>query len=251
VTPFGQRLRQLRRERRESARALAAALGVSPAYLSALELGRRGRPSRRLVQLICQHYGIIWDEAEALQQLARRSHPRVLVDAGGLAPAHVALANALSERIGSLSEAEAWSLTDQLRQPGAVIALAAFVVLLDAAGHVLIALREDGQGWNLPGGGVQPGEAPWEAARRETREEVGVDPELRRLAGLYLVPANRALVFLFEAGVGAQEPRALAETREVLWCDPARLPQAMLPRHAERVADVLRASPQPLLKVQS
>lgn len=114
MTPFGQRLRELRRQHGETARKLAAALGVTPAYLSALEHGRRGRPSRRLVELICQHYGIIWDEAEALQALARRSHPKVTVDAGGLSPTHVALANALAERIGGLSEAEAARLLGAL-----------------------------------------------------------------------------------------------------------------------------------------
>lgn len=115
MTPFGERLRALRKSRGETARALAQALGVSPAYLSALEHGHRGRPSRRLVELICQHYGIIWDEAEALQSLARASHPRVVIDTSGLTPTHVALANGLAQRMKQLSEEEA---ADLLRRIG-------------------------------------------------------------------------------------------------------------------------------------
>ncbi len=118
MTPFGERLRQLRRARGETARDLAQALGVSPAYLSALEHGHRGRPSRRLVELICQHFGIIWDEAETLQQLARTSHPRVVVDTSGLSPTHVALANALAEKIRGLGEGEAAALLRQLGEVG-------------------------------------------------------------------------------------------------------------------------------------
>ena len=116
MTPFGERLRALRRSRGETARALAQALGVSPAYLSALEHGHRGRPSRRLVELICQHYGIIWDEAEALQRLARSSHPRVVIDTSGLSPEHVALANELAATIRTLSEGEATELLTRLRR---------------------------------------------------------------------------------------------------------------------------------------
>jgi 8-oxo-dGTP pyrophosphatase MutT (NUDIX family) len=39
--------------------------------------------------------------------------------------------------------------------------------------------------WTLPGGSIDPGETPAEAARRETREEASVEVELLRLIGVY------------------------------------------------------------------
>jgi len=104
MTPFGQKLRDLRGERGLSAKAMAAGLGVSPAYLSALEHGRRGRPNRRFVHRVCQYLGIIWDDAEELQRLADLSHPRVTVDTAGLSPSATALANRLAEEIHELPE---------------------------------------------------------------------------------------------------------------------------------------------------
>ena len=52
MTPFGRRLRELRRERGQTLKAMAAALHVSSAYLSALEHGRRGRPASGFVQQV-------------------------------------------------------------------------------------------------------------------------------------------------------------------------------------------------------
>lgn len=102
MTPFGQRLRSLRNARGTSLTATAAALGVSAAYLSALEHGHRGRPSPELVHRACQYFNIIWDDAEELTRLARLSHPRVMVDTAGLAPDATLLANLLAERIAEL-----------------------------------------------------------------------------------------------------------------------------------------------------
>jgi transcriptional regulator with XRE-family HTH domain len=104
MTPFGLHLRALRAERNLPLKDMAAGLGVSAAYLSALEHGQRGRPNRRFVHRVCQYLGIIWDEAEALQRLADISHPRVTVDTAGLSPRATEFANLLAERIGDLPE---------------------------------------------------------------------------------------------------------------------------------------------------
>ena len=54
---------------------------------------------------------------------------------------------------------------------------AARVLLLDAEDRVLLIRAEwDGQSrWFTPGGGLEPGETPEEAAHRELREETGLD----------------------------------------------------------------------------
>ncbi len=102
MTPFGARLRALRAQRGVTLKQLAAALQVSPAYLSALEHGRRGQPSAGLVHQVNEFFGLIWDEAEELAELARRSHPRVVLDTAGLSPEATALANRLAREFRQL-----------------------------------------------------------------------------------------------------------------------------------------------------
>lgn len=106
MTPFGRKLRELRATRGVTMKEMAAALRVTPAYLSALEHGKRGRPSWRLVQAIIGYFNVIWDEAEELERLARLSHPRITIDTSGLAPQATELANRLSEEIAEMSQAE-------------------------------------------------------------------------------------------------------------------------------------------------
>lgn len=102
MTPFGARLRALRDARGVSQAALAEALHVSAAYLSALEHGRRGRPSPGLIHQVNEFFGLIWDDAEEMARLARVSHPRVVLDTAGLSPEATALANRLARRIRQL-----------------------------------------------------------------------------------------------------------------------------------------------------
>jgi transcriptional regulator with XRE-family HTH domain len=105
MTPFGEKLRQLRLERGVTLKDMAKSLRVSSAYLSALEHGKRGRPSWHLLQGIIAYFNIIWDEAEELVKLARVSHPRIPIDTAGLHPKATELANRLSQTISKLDEA--------------------------------------------------------------------------------------------------------------------------------------------------
>ena len=114
MTPFGARLRALREQRGVTLKDLAAALQVSAAYLSALEHGRRGRPSAGLVHQVNEFFGLIWDDAEELARLARQSHPRVVLDTAGLAPEATDLANRLAREIRQLRPEDIAALVDVL-----------------------------------------------------------------------------------------------------------------------------------------
>jgi len=116
MTPFGKRVRQLRRAKGVSQKQMAADLQISAAYLSALEHGRRGRPSPILVDQICGYFNIIWDEADEIRRLARLSHPRVVIDTAGLSAEATELANRLAEQIGALPRARLRALLAELRR---------------------------------------------------------------------------------------------------------------------------------------
>jgi transcriptional regulator with XRE-family HTH domain len=105
MTPFGDRMRKLRAERGITLKEMADGLGVSSAYLSALEHGKRGRPGWHLIQRILSYFNIIWDEAEEVVRLARISHPRITIDTSGLSPRATELANRLADDIGRLDAA--------------------------------------------------------------------------------------------------------------------------------------------------
>jgi transcriptional regulator with XRE-family HTH domain len=104
VTPFGERVRELRRQRGRLLKDMAADLGVSSAYLSALERGERGKPTWTLVQGVIQYFNIIWDEADELARLADLSNPKVKIDTTHLGPRATLVANRLAREIRTLSD---------------------------------------------------------------------------------------------------------------------------------------------------
>ncbi|MCD6071138.1 MAG: transcriptional regulator [Microvirga sp.] len=106
MTPFGERVRQLRQERGRMLKDMAAHLGVSSAYLSALERGERGKPTWTLIQGVLQYFHIIWDEADELTRLADLSDPRVKIDTANTDPKATLLANRLAREIRSLTSDE-------------------------------------------------------------------------------------------------------------------------------------------------
>ncbi|MBU1307418.1 MAG: helix-turn-helix domain-containing protein [Alphaproteobacteria bacterium] len=114
MTPLGARIRQMREERGISLKDMAAALNVSSAYLSALEHGKRGKPTGFLLHRIIAFFNVIWDEAEELQRLAEVSDPKVTIDTGGMLPEATELTNRLRDDITRLETEDLKFLRDEL-----------------------------------------------------------------------------------------------------------------------------------------
>jgi len=72
-----------------------------------------------------------------------------------------------------------------------------FAIIRDDDRRVLLCHRRDHDLWNLPGGALEHGEAPWDGVIREVSEETGLDVEVSRLAGIYSKPEADDLVFSF------------------------------------------------------
>lgn len=101
-------------------------------------------------------------------------------------------------------------------------------VMLVDRGRILL-VRQHYRGaliWTLPGGGIEPGETPEEAAIRETREEVGLDVTLVRLLarrpranapGLYSCYLGHIVGGQLALGSDPELPPDRQELREVRW----------------------------------
>lgn len=73
--------------------------------------------------------------------------------------------------------------------------VAAYAVVTDDDGRLLLARWNEGRrvAWTMPGGGLEPGEDPEDAVRREVREETGYTVEVGELLGIHsrVIPASR------------------------------------------------------------
>ncbi|MDI2130536.1 NUDIX domain-containing protein [Yinghuangia seranimata] len=123
------------------------------------------------------------------------------------------------------------------------------VYITDAAGRVLIVRNVGRPHWVLPGGKAERYESPQACARREAREEVGVEPDLGRLLVVQFFSAALAsrlygrdesyTVHTFAASLTAdQVPRIRVPTGEIAafaWHDTSAAAALMDPPNAAQL----------------
>jgi 8-oxo-dGTP diphosphatase len=132
--------------------------------------------------------------------------------------------------------------SSQAAQPGLqdealpAIPVSAGALIFDVAGRLLILKPTYKSGWTIPGGVMEAdGESPWEACRREVREECGIEVRQGRLACMdFRRPRPDrpgGVRFLFDCGAVDDEqiaaiviqPEEVSEYRFVALPDALRL----------------------------
>jgi 8-oxo-dGTP pyrophosphatase MutT (NUDIX family) len=102
--------------------------------------------------------------------------------------------------------------------------------------------------WNLPGGGVTPGETPWQTVIREVQEEVGLVVTVKRLAGVYAYAPGNDLIFSFLCVITGGELTPSDEADAIDYFAFEHLPLTTHPHHVLRIKDLLEQPEQLNLK---
>ncbi len=135
-----------------------------------------------------------------------------------------------------------WGIvTPRLSEDGELLVVQA-VVLRKREGRrqVLLSVRSDVRGWELPGGQPDPGESPKTTVVREVFEETGYRIRAERHVGDYVRTGfrpHRARVYACEVVSGDRRPSS--ETPHVEWFDCDNVPATLLPWYRVPLADSL------------
>lgn len=131
----------------------------------------------------------------------------------------------------------------------AVFRIGVFAIIFEGP-HVLLVHRRDIDWWNLPGGGMEPGETVEEAMKREVLEETGLEVEIERLLGVYSKPQKQEIVLSLLCRQVGGVLTETEESRAYGYFAPGALPANTLPKHKQRIEDALLGQQQALLREQ-
>lgn len=126
-----------------------------------------------------------------------------------------------------------------------------FGVIFDDQNKVLLCHRKDYNLWNLPGGALETGEAPWEGVKREVKEETGLDVQVSKLTGVYSKEDKGEIVFAFLCKVVGSEITLNEEADQIQYFEVDKLPPNTVPKQVERIKDALSNASGVVLKIQT
>lgn len=115
--------------------------------------------------------------------------------------------------------------------------IGAGVVAVDTHGQVLLVEPTYKDYWEAPGGIVEPGESPRTCARREAREELGLDVTVGRLLVIDWVPVgfrpDDGLMLLYAVASfdTSQIVLPVGELRSWKWCDREAMKERVPDHH--------------------
>jgi 8-oxo-dGTP diphosphatase len=128
--------------------------------------------------------------------------------------------------------------------------VSSFVVIFDEKDRVLLSHRRDLDIWNLPGGSLERGELPNEAAVRETLEETGLKIKITSLVGVYGKPHRDELIFVFIGKIIGGKLKKTSESDGFSYFKLKKLPENTIPKHVERIRDATKHEPEPIFRWQ-
>jgi len=123
-------------------------------------------------------------------------------------------------------------------------------MIFDEKNRVLLCHRKDHDLWNLPGGALEAGEAPWDGVRREVREETGLNVEVIKLTGVYSKQDKNNIVFSFVCKIMDGQITLNDEADQIEYFEVDKLPVNTVPKQVERINDFLEAPTEVTLKIQ-
>lgn len=129
--------------------------------------------------------------------------------------------------------------------------IGAFGLIRDESDRILLVLRSDMPVWNLPGGGMEKDEAPWQCVVREVKEETGFDVEVGRLVGIYHKPKQDDVAFTFECKIVGGQITLNDEAADIQWFDFKNIPKNISPKHLERIEDLWNGATEVVMKIQT
>jgi ADP-ribose pyrophosphatase YjhB (NUDIX family) len=113
-----------------------------------------------------------------------------------------------------------------------------------------LCLRNDYDLWNLPGGGLENGEAPWQGVIREVKEETGLDVEITKLIGIYSKTDKNDIVFAFECKIIGGKITLNEEAKDIKWFSLNEIPKNFPPKQLERINDLFENKKEVIMKIQ-